>query len=50
MTVRIDENGDLVNVDVDGHPDPTGIVETVPSEPLPSFGNDDIARPWLFPG
>lgn len=47
VTIRVDGNGALVDVDVDGHAKITELVEEKESEPTPSFGDYTIPRPWL---
>jgi hypothetical protein len=49
VKVRVDENGVVTMVEVEGHPEPTDLVETKPSEPIPSFGDEEFkARPRTF--
>ncbi len=51
ITVRVDANGALLGVEVDGQSEPQELIETKPSEPMPSFGDEDnkpLARPWLY--
>lgn len=53
ITVRIGEGGTLIDVEIEGHAKPTDLIETQPSEPMPSFGDDEFkerVRPWLFAG
>ncbi len=50
ITVRIDGSGALLGVEVEGRSEPRELIETKPSEPTPSFGDEDnrpLARPWL---
>ena len=50
ITVRVGEDGTLIDVDVEGQARPTELVETKPSEPMPSFGDEEYkerVRPWL---
>ncbi len=49
VTVHIDENGGLGAVDVEGHRTPTELEISVPSQPIPGFGDEefkDRLRPW----
>ena len=53
ITVRVDENGALLDVEVEGHPKQTKLIETKESEPTPSFGDEEYkerVRPWLAGG
>jgi hypothetical protein len=50
VTIRVSENGSLLDVDVDGHEPVTEFVEENESEPTPSFGDGRIHRPWLAAG
>ena len=50
ITVRVAEDGTLIDVDVEGQRAPTELIETTPGEPMPSFGDEkfkDGFRPWL---
>jgi len=47
VTIRLDADGGLESVDVDGHAPPSELVEERESEPTPSFGGAVINRPWL---
>lgn len=47
VTIRVDASGALVDVDVDGHPRITELVEENEAAPTPSFGDRTIPRPWL---
>lgn len=50
ITVRIDEHGALVDVDIEGHSTETALIETKQSRPTPSFGDEEYkerVRPWL---
>jgi hypothetical protein len=47
VTIRLNSEGRLVHVDVDGHDAPVELVEERESEPTPSFGDQLIPRPWL---
>ena len=50
ITVRVAEDGTLIDVDVEGQRAPTELIETKPSEPMPPFGDEkfkDGFRPWL---
>jgi len=50
VTIRLDANGGLLDVDVEGQTRPTDLVEEQDSEPMPSFGDYTIRRNWLTPG
>jgi hypothetical protein len=53
VTVRIDETGALVGVEVRGEHEPTEVIETQKSEPMPHFGDDEYrsgVRPWAAGG
>ena len=53
VTVRIDETGALVGVEIKGHAQPTELVETQKSEPIADFGDDEYkagVRPWAAGG
>ena len=41
VTVRVSKDGVVTAVEVDGHPEPTDVVETTPAEPLPPFGDEE---------
>lgn len=52
-TVRVDETGALVDVDVEGHPPPGELIETKQSAPIAPFGDEEYkgrVRPWLVGG
>ena len=53
ITVRIGDEGTLIDVEIEGHAKPTELIETQSSEPMPSFGDEEFkerVRPWLFAG
>lgn len=50
VTLRLDEEGTLSEVEIDGHAPPAELVEERDSEPTPSFGDYRINRNWLAPG
>ncbi len=53
VTVRVDETGALVGVEIPGQSEPTELVETQKSEPIPHFGDDEYRaglRPWAAGG
>ena len=53
ITVRVDEHGALLDVDVEGHPKRTDPIETKQSRPTASFGDEEYkerVRPWLVEG
>lgn len=53
ITVRIGDEGALIDVEVEGHTKPTELTETQASEPMPSFGDEEYkerVRPWLYAG
>jgi hypothetical protein len=53
VTVRLDANGALTSVEIEGHTTPTILEETEPSEPIASFGDDQFRarpNPNLIPG
>jgi hypothetical protein len=53
ITVRVDEHGLLLDVDIEGHPTPTELIETKQSQPIAPFGDEEYkerVRPWLAPG
>jgi hypothetical protein len=41
VTVRVSKDGVVTAVEVDGHPEPTDVVETTPAEPIPPFGDEE---------
>ena len=50
ITVRVDEHGALLDVDLEGHSKQTEPIETKQSRPTPSFGDEEYkerVRPWL---
>jgi hypothetical protein len=50
ITVRVDEHGVLVDVDIEGHSKEPELIETKQSRPTPSFGDEEYkerVRPWL---
>ena len=53
VTVHLDRHGALLDVDVEGHPRQTTLIETKQSRPTPSFGDEEYkerVRPWLAGG
>ncbi len=53
ITVRIDETGALVGVEIEGESEPTVLIETRKSEPMAHFGDDEYrsgVRPWVAGG
>ena len=53
VTVRIDETGALVSVEIKGEPERTELIETQKSEPMTHFGDDEFkagVRPWVAGG
>ena len=53
VTVRVDGTGALVGVEIKGDSQPTELVETQKSEPIPHFGDDEFrsgVRPWAAGG
>lgn len=53
VTVRVDESGALVGVEIPGHSEPTELLETQKSEPIAHFGDDEYrsgVRPWAAGG
>jgi len=50
VTIRLDGTGALLDVDVDGHEPVTELIEETDAEPMPSFGDYRILRPWLAAG
>ncbi len=50
VTIRLDANGGVLDVDVAGHTHPTDLMEEQESEPMPSFGDYGIKRNWLAAG
>jgi len=50
VTIRLNADGGLLDVDVEGHANPTDLVEEQESEPTPSFGDYGIKRNWLAAG
>ena len=48
-TVRVDEHGVVLAVEIEGYSAPTVLEVTVPDKPMPSFGRalDDQPLPWL---
>ncbi len=53
VTVRLDERGALVSVEIEGHPPATEVGETQRSEPMAHFGDDEYKaaiRPWAAGG
>jgi hypothetical protein len=53
ITVHVDGNGALLDVNVDGHRRQTTLIETKQSRPTPSFGDEEYkerVRPWLAGG
>lgn len=41
VTVRVSKDGVVTAVEVEGHPEPTDVVETTPGEPIASFGDEE---------
>jgi hypothetical protein len=53
ITVRVDEHGALLDVDVAGHPKQTEPIETKQGGPTASFGDEEYkerVRPWIAAG
>ena len=53
ITVRVDEHGALLGVEIEGCPKQTELIETRQSQPTPSFGDEEYkarVRPWLAGG
>jgi hypothetical protein len=53
ITVRVDEHGALLDVDIEGRPKNPKLIETKESRPTPSFGDEEYkerVRPWLAGG
>ena len=53
VTVRIDETGALVGVEIKGQSERAELVETQKSEPMAHFGDDEFkagVRPWAAGG
>jgi hypothetical protein len=50
VTIRLDGTGALLDVDVDGHEPVAELIEERDGEPMPSFGDHRIPRPWLAAG
>lgn len=53
ITVRVDETGALVDVDVEGHEGPGELTAAKRSEPIAPFGDEEYqarVRPWLAGG
>jgi len=53
ITVRVGEDGALIDVNVEGQERPTELIGTKPSEPMPSFGDEEFkerVKPWLAGG
>ena len=53
VTVHIDEDGGLSTVEVAGHTAPAELEETVPSQPVAAFGDEEFKgrlRPWIAGG
>ena len=53
ITVRVDEHGALLDVDIEGQVKQTELVETKQSRPTPSFGDEEYkerVRPWVAGG
>jgi len=53
VTVRVDETGALVGVEIPGQSEPTELIETRKSEPMAHFGDDEYkagVRPWAAGG
>jgi len=53
VTVRVDEAGALLDVEIEGHPGHPELIETQQSEPTPPFGDEEYkerVRPWLAGG
>jgi hypothetical protein len=53
ITVRVDEHGTLLGVEIEGLPKQTELIETRQSQPTPSFGDEEYkerVRPWLAGG
>lgn len=51
ITVRIGDEGSLIDVEIEGHAAPTELVETQASEPLAPFGDEEFkgrVRSWLY--
>lgn len=53
ITVRVGDEGTLIDVEIEGHVRPTELIETQSSESMPSFGDEEFkerVRHWLFAG
>ena len=53
ITVTLGEDGALIDVEVEGHVRPDELIETRPSEPVASFGDEEYKerlRPWVAGG
>jgi len=53
ITVRLGEDGSLIDVEVAGHARPDELIETQQSEPVAPFGDEEYKerlRPWAAGG
>jgi hypothetical protein len=48
--IRLNADGGLVDVEVEGEARPTELVEEREAKPTASFGDHTIKRHWLAPG
>ena len=50
VTIRLNEEGGIGEVEMEGLPAPEGVTEDVPSEPVKPFGDDEYQakpRSWF---
>lgn len=53
VTVRLDEDGGVLDIDVEGHAQPGELIETSGRDAVAPFGDEQFKgrlRPWLADG